>query len=45
MSKKEKDLGLGPPSEPQVWIGAELRPVLPLMTFPKERESCPQGMT
>lgn len=26
--------GMKPPSEPQVWIGGELRPVLPLYVFP-----------
>lgn len=26
--------GMSPPSEPQIWIGGELRPMLPLYTFP-----------
>lgn len=26
--------GMNPPSEPQVWIGGELRPMLPLYAFP-----------
>ena len=26
--------GMKPPSEPQIWIGGELRPMLPLYTFP-----------
>jgi len=35
VAKKETDMGLSPPSEPQVWTGGALRPVLPLMAFPK----------
>lgn len=27
--------GMRPPSEPQVWIGGELRPILPLYAFPR----------
>lgn len=27
--------GMRPPSEPQVWIGGELRPMLPLYAFPR----------
>ena len=30
---REAAAGLTPPSEPQVWIGPQLRPVLPLLTF------------
>lgn len=30
---REAEAGLTPPSEPQVWIGPQLRPVLPLLTF------------
>lgn len=30
---REAEAGLAPPSEPQVWIGPQLRPVLPLLTF------------
>ena len=26
--------GMAPPSEPQIWIGGELRPMLPLCAFP-----------
>ena len=26
--------GMAPPSEPQIWIGGELRPMLPLYAFP-----------
>lgn len=29
--------GMSPPSEPQVWIGGELLPVLPLYAFPRLR--------
>jgi hypothetical protein len=32
---KEADLGLGPPSEPQVYIGPDLRLMLSMMPFPK----------
>jgi hypothetical protein len=32
---REQAAGLTPPSEPQVWIGPQLRPVLPLLTFPQ----------
>lgn len=31
---RERQEGVAPPSEPQVWIGPQLRPVLPLLTFP-----------
>ncbi|WP_309645091.1 C13 family peptidase [Phenylobacterium sp.] len=31
---REIQEGMKPPSEPQVWIGAELRPLLPLYSFP-----------
>ena len=31
---REQEAGLSPPSEPQVWIGPQLRPLLPLLTFP-----------
>ncbi|HRD47330.1 MAG TPA: C13 family peptidase [Caulobacter sp.] len=34
VARKEADLGLGPPSEPQVSIGAELRMTLSMMPFP-----------
>ncbi len=33
--ERETAQGLTPPSEPQVWIGPQLRPVLPLLTFPE----------
>ncbi|HEY9233458.1 MAG TPA: C13 family peptidase [Phenylobacterium sp.] len=32
---REKAEGMSPPSEPQVWIGGELRPMLPLYAFPR----------
>lgn len=35
VSRKETELGLAPPSEPQVWTGAGLLPTLPLMMFPQ----------
>ncbi|MDP3855357.1 C13 family peptidase [Phenylobacterium sp.] len=31
---REIEEGMKPPSEPQVWIGPELRPMLPLYAFP-----------
>lgn len=31
---REIQEGMTPPSEPQVWVGAELRPLLPLLAFP-----------
>ena len=31
---REQEAGLSPPSEPQVWIGPQLRPLLPLLSFP-----------
>lgn len=34
VAKRENDEGLRPPSEPQVSVGAALRPILPLMAFP-----------
>jgi hypothetical protein len=33
VAEKEKATGMSPPSEPQIWIGAELRPKLPFLTF------------
>ncbi|MBV9994099.1 MAG: peptidase C13 [Caulobacteraceae bacterium] len=33
VASRETELGASPPSEPQVWIGPALRPVLPLMGF------------
>ncbi len=34
VAKREVKEGMTPPSEPQVFIGAQLRPVLPLFMFP-----------
>jgi hypothetical protein len=36
VAAKETALGLGPPSEPQVSIGADLRLSLSMMPFPKD---------
>jgi len=33
VAKREHDLGADPPSEPQLWIGPELAPDLPLLAF------------
>jgi hypothetical protein len=33
VAKKETDTGAKPPSEPQLFIGGELKPILPLMAF------------
>jgi len=35
VSRKETELGLAPPSEPQTWTGPGLLPTLPLMAFPQ----------
>jgi len=35
VAKREQELGMTPPSEPQISIGAELRPMLPLMRLYK----------
>jgi hypothetical protein len=35
VARKEADLGLGPPSEPQAFIGPDLRLMLSMMPFPK----------
>jgi hypothetical protein len=37
VSRMERETGMSPPSEPQVSIGPEIRPLLPLYAFPKER--------
>ncbi len=34
VAAKETETGAKPPSEPQVWIGSGLRPLLPLYAFP-----------
>lgn len=33
VARKEIDTGASPPSEPQMWVGPELRPMLPLYPF------------
>ena len=33
VAKKEVDTGMRPPSEPQLFIGGELKPILPLLPF------------
>ena len=35
VAKRENDTGMSPPSEPQVSIGSAIKPLLPLMAFPK----------
>ena len=34
VASREKKEGMTPPSEPQAWIGPQLRPMLPLFAFP-----------
>ena len=34
VARKERQTGATPPSEPQLWIGSTLRPLLPLYAFP-----------
>ena len=34
VARREIAEGMKPPSEPQIWIGGELRPMLPLYAFP-----------
>jgi hypothetical protein len=33
VAQRETETGMRPPSEPQVYVGAQLRPILPLMAF------------
>lgn len=35
VARREKDTGAAPASEPQLWIGPGLRPLLPLYAFPR----------
>ncbi|KQY92671.1 peptidase C13 [Caulobacter sp. Root1455] len=35
VARRERDTGAEPASEPQLWIGAGLRPLLPLYAFPR----------
>lgn len=37
VARRERDTGAKPASEPQLWIGAGLRPLLPLYAFPPPR--------
>ncbi|MFT4250971.1 MAG: C13 family peptidase [Caulobacter sp.] len=41
VARKEIDTGARPPSEPQLWIGPELRPLLPLYAFAKAHKPAP----
>ena len=33
VAQRETETGMRPPSEPQFFVGAQLRPILPLMAF------------
>jgi hypothetical protein len=35
VTRREQETGASPPSEPQVWVGTGIRPLLPLYGFPK----------
>lgn len=41
VARKEKEVGAEPASEPQVWIGAALRPFLPLYPFSRPKPAAP----
>lgn len=41
VARKERDTGMEPASEPQLWIGPGLRPLLPLYAFPKGPAASP----
>ncbi|NQE60496.1 C13 family peptidase [Caulobacter sp. RHG1] len=41
VARKEKETGAEPASEPQVWVGAALRPMLPLYAFPRNKTQAP----
>lgn len=45
VAQRERDTGAAPASEPQLWIGPGLRPILPLYAFvrPPPRESIGRG--
>lgn len=45
VARKETETGMTPPSEPQMWIGPELRPLLPLYAFAKARKPAPPPAT
>lgn len=41
VARREKETGAEPASEPQVWIGPALRPMLPLYAFNRSKPSSP----
>ena len=41
VARKEKETGAEPASEPQVWVGAALRPMLPLYAFQRGKPQAP----
>ncbi|WP_165188642.1 C13 family peptidase [Caulobacter soli] len=41
VARRERDTGAEPASEPQLWIGPGLRPVLPLYAFPRPPPQAP----
>lgn len=41
VARKEKETGAEPASEPQVWVGPALRPMLPLYAFPRGKTEAP----
>ena len=41
VARKEVEVGAEPASEPQVWIGAALRPLLPLYAFARTKSGSP----
>lgn len=41
VARREKETGAEPASEPQVWIGAALRPMLPLYAFDRSKSKSP----
>jgi len=41
VARRERETGAEPPSEPQLWIGPGLRPLLPLYAFPDSRAQSP----
>lgn len=41
VARKEKETGAEPASEPQVWIGPALRPMLPLYAFNRSKAAAP----
>lgn len=41
VARKEKETGAEPASEPQVWVGAALRPMLPLYAFQRSKPPAP----